>query len=148
MGIILAISGWASLVYSRHLDLLLPHSILSRVAGISFLILGLIIRILAFKQVPCTLRTKKLVTSGVYSRTRNPVYLAYMLIIIAVAFLTMRLLSFAWVLFSILVFYWVAKKEENDLERTFGEEYLAYKQKVPLFLPKFRAYSCDYMRKV
>jgi len=136
MAIALMVSGWASLVYSRHFNLLLPHFLSVKILGIFFFLMGITIRLLAFKEMNNPYKIDRLVTSGVYSKTRNPVYLAYICIIIAVAFLTMRLLSFAWVFGSILVFYWVAKKEEDDLEKIFGEEYVIYKQTVPLFLPK------------
>jgi len=76
--------------------------------------------------------------SGIYSKTRNPVYLAFVLIIAGIALLSRRLLALAWVLVSVAVLYYLAKKEENDLEKTFGDEYLKYKKRVPMFLPRFK----------
>jgi protein-S-isoprenylcysteine O-methyltransferase Ste14 len=135
-GIVLLLLGWFSIEYSRRYNLVLPHSIVFDVLGILFLAAGLLIRILAFKEIPWTHHIEKLVTSGIYSKTRNPVYLAFGCIIIGIAFMSARLLTIGWVLISVLVFYWLAKKEESDLERAFGTEYMKYKSQVPMFLPR------------
>jgi hypothetical protein len=53
------------------------------------------------KELRCTHRIGHLVTSGIYARTRNPVYLAFILLILGVAFLSRRLLAFLWVAVSV-----------------------------------------------
>ncbi len=135
-GIALVLLGWFSLEYSYRYNLVLPHSIVFDIFGVIFLMVGVLIRILAFKEIPWTHHIEKLVTSGIYSKTRNPVYLAFGFIIIGIAVLSARLLTIGWVLISVLVFYWLARKEENDLERTFGTDYMRYKNQVPMFLPR------------
>ncbi len=135
-GILLLLLGWFSLEYSYRYNLILPHFVVFDILGVMFLAVGILIRILAFKEIPWTQHIEKLVTSGIYSKTRNPIYLAFAFIIIGIAFLSARLLTAGWVLISLLVFYWLAKKEEIDLEQVFGTDYLRYKSQTPMFLPR------------
>lgn len=77
----------------------------------------------------------QLVTSGIYRFTRNPMYVALALLYLGAAFLANSL----WVLLlliPVLVFVRIAiiRKEEQYLERRFGDDYLAYKRKVPRWL--------------
>jgi protein-S-isoprenylcysteine O-methyltransferase Ste14 len=108
------------------------------VLGIILLVIGVAIRILAWIQIPNTHRIGNLVTTGIYSRTRNPVYLAFMLIIAGIAFLFPGLLTLIWLVIGIMVLYGLAKLEERDLENVYGNEYLDYKRNVPLFLPRLK----------
>ncbi|MBU0529552.1 isoprenylcysteine carboxylmethyltransferase family protein [bacterium] len=137
IGIILVLLGWLSITYSRQYDLVFPHFVILKILGTLFLVVGVMIRILAFKEIHRTHHIKNLATSGIYSKTRNPVYLAFVFIIIGIALLSARLLTFIWTLVSLIVFFWLAKKEESDLERAFGQDYVRYKQKVPMFWPIF-----------
>ena len=136
MVIVLVLLGWFCISCSYRYDLVLAPSLLFKVLSALLLLIGLIIRILAFKEIRCTHRIEHLVTSGIYSTTRNPVYLALTFIIMAIAFFSRALLSLIWVFISVLVFCWVAKREEIDLEKAFGEEYLRYRKKVPMLLPR------------
>jgi protein-S-isoprenylcysteine O-methyltransferase Ste14 len=137
-GIVLVLVGWFAISYSRQYGLVLAHSPLLDMLSASLLLVGVVVRVMAFKEIRCTYRIKDLVISGIYSKTRNPVYLAFMLIIAGIALLTRELLALAWALVSVAVLYYLAKKEENDLEKAFGDEYLKYKKRVPMFLPRFR----------
>jgi protein-S-isoprenylcysteine O-methyltransferase Ste14 len=114
-----------------------PNTTLT-VIGVILIISGILLRLLAFREIRNTHRIEQLVTSGIYSVTRNPIYLAFSIIILGIAFLSPSILSFIWVLVSILIMLWVAKQEEADLEKAFGDAYLKYKREVPAFLPSFR----------
>jgi protein-S-isoprenylcysteine O-methyltransferase Ste14 len=105
---------------------------------LAFVSLGVFLTVLAFKEIPCTHRIDRLVTSAVYSKTRNPVYLSFIIIVLGVAIFSRRSLTALWIVESVLVFYWVAKREESDLEAKFGEEYITYKRNVPRFIPRLR----------
>jgi protein-S-isoprenylcysteine O-methyltransferase Ste14 len=109
-----------------------------QVLGIILLVIGAAIRTLALIQIPNTHRIGSLVTTGIYSRTRNPTYLAFMFIIAGIAFLFPGLLALTWLVIGVIVLYGLAKLEERDLENVYGGEYLDYKRKVPLFLPRLK----------
>ncbi len=75
--------------------------------------------------------SSNLVTSGIYKFSRNPIYLADLLFLLAFALFLNNLLS----LIFILGFYLYMNKfqiipEERFLEEKFGETYLKYKQKT------------------
>lgn len=76
-----------------------------------------------------------LVTSGVFAYTRNPMYFGGTLLILGVFLaLTYTFILISTVLFLSL-FYITAKSEEKQLEQQYGKKYLAYKRKVPFFIP-------------
>ncbi|NIN92968.1 DUF1295 domain-containing protein [bacterium] len=81
---------------------------------------------------------EKLVTEGLYSYVRHPQYVG--LFLITLGFL-IQWPSFATlIMWPILIFayYKLAMKEEKDIEKQFGEEFLAYKKRVAAFIPKRR----------
>ncbi len=72
-----------------------------------------------------------LVTSGVYRWTRNPMYLGMALTYAGLAFLLNSLPALVLLLVVIaIVQRQVIAREEAYLERAFGNEYLAYKNRV------------------
>ncbi len=77
----------------------------------------------------------ELVTNGVYSRVRHPQYTGFLLITLGllVHWATIPLLIM-WPILVIL-YYRLAKKEERDMEKEFGEKYTAYKKQTSMFLP-------------
>jgi len=36
----------------------------------------------------------------------------------------------------VVTYYWLARREEVMVAREFGDEYLRYRQRVPMFLPR------------
>lgn len=76
-------------------------------------------------------KASRLVTTGVYQFSRNPMYLSLFLLLVGWAIYLGSLsplllpLLFIWVITSQQI-----KPEEQVLEKVFGQEYLSYKQKV------------------
>ena len=118
-------------------DLLVPPSLALEVTGGALLLVWVAMHIVAFKEIPPTYHIKGPLTSGGYAKTRNPIYLGFILMIVGIAVLSRGVLAFIWAFASVFVLYWIARSEESDLERIFGERYLAYKSTVPMFLPRF-----------
>lgn len=77
-----------------------------------------------------------LVTEGVYRYVRHPQYLGIFLV--TSGFLLQWITIPTAIMFPILVlmYYRLAKKEEEEMERLFGDEYIRYKLSVPMFLPR------------
>jgi len=128
--------GLGCLTYGREWRFAFISSSTTEIVGLAIVMVGVILRVLAFKEIPCTHRINKLVTSGIYSKTRNPVYLSFMIIVLGIAIFSRMSLTALWVIVTVLVLYWVAKSEESDLETKFGEQYRAYKRNVPRFIPR------------
>lgn len=76
-------------------------------------------------------RSTALVTDGYYENSRNPMYLAMLLLLVGVAWLLGSVTAFLPVPLTYLVLrFRVIAMEEEMLEEAFGEEYLDYKRKV------------------
>ncbi|MDD3627813.1 MAG: isoprenylcysteine carboxylmethyltransferase family protein, partial [bacterium] len=88
-------------------------------------------------------RTRKgsvdnLVTSGPFSKVRNPLYDGNFLLSLGLSFLS----GIWWFLLVYLLMFWIqyipiVLWEEDLLEKKFGNEYLDYKKDVPRFFPRF-----------
>ncbi len=86
--------------------------------------------------------TEKLVVSGLYRHTRNPMYVAVLGLILAqmLLFGHAALLPYAitvWCAFQVFVVYF----EEKRLRAEFPEEYAAYFDNVPRWIPRLTPWS-------
>ena len=77
----------------------------------------------------------RIVTSGIFQKSRNPIYLSMILLCAGIAFLadSLWLLGLVPLLAAVLQ-KGVIEREEAYLERNFGEDYLRYKAKVRRWL--------------
>ena len=85
--------------------------------------------------VPAYKPTTAIVRKGPYRFTRNPIYLGFSLLQLGVAIWV----NSVWLLVTlvgamVLINYAVIRKEENYLERRFGNEYVDYKRTVRRWL--------------
>jgi protein-S-isoprenylcysteine O-methyltransferase Ste14 len=77
----------------------------------------------------------KLMTTGAYGYVRHPLYSLLIAFNYGVA---LTFLSIDAVLASTLLlplWWYVAKAEEDQLMRLWGQEYVEYRKRVPMFLP-------------
>jgi protein-S-isoprenylcysteine O-methyltransferase Ste14 len=83
---------------------------------------------------------QKLVTTGFYSRIRNPMLFGWIIMLFGVGILlnSVSLVAIFTPFFILLNVVYLKTIEEKEMERKFGEEYLKYKQSVPMFLPRLR----------
>ncbi|MFQ6086479.1 MAG: methyltransferase family protein [Candidatus Bathyarchaeia archaeon] len=79
-----------------------------------------------------------LATDGVYSVVRHPQYLG--IIIGTGAFLIQWPTIITVAMWPILTYAYIrqAKKEEQEMEKKFGEEYRQYKKRVPMLIPRLK----------
>jgi protein-S-isoprenylcysteine O-methyltransferase Ste14 len=74
---------------------------------------------------------KKLLTTGPYLRTRNPIYLSFAWIYLGFAFWTASLWPFLFLIpLVITINRLVIAREEAHLEARFGQDYRDYKARV------------------
>jgi protein-S-isoprenylcysteine O-methyltransferase Ste14 len=133
-GIVLV--GILAFYFSRSKGLLIHEPPALVGLGIALIILGAAVRIWCFNDLRNTWRIDHLVTSGIYGWTRNPIYLSEMVGILGVALVSDAWLGFAWAAASSATLYQLARVEESDLEKAFGDEYRRYRTGVPRFLPR------------
>ncbi len=81
----------------------------------------------------------RLATTGVYSRVRHPQYVGFVLVMFGFLVQWPTLLTLA--MFPVLVFMYarLARTEEREAIREFGDQYRAYVDNVPGFIPRLRA---------
>lgn len=105
-----------------------------RQAGLCLLVPSEILLVIARLQLGSSFslrpEARKLVTNGIYSRIRNPIYLFGGLSLVGIILLLDKL----WYLLAFLVVVPVqilrARREENVLTRAFGETYLEYRDRT------------------
>ncbi|MBD2308273.1 isoprenylcysteine carboxylmethyltransferase family protein [Chroococcidiopsis sp. FACHB-1243] len=75
--------------------------------------------------------TTAIVSDGVFSLSRNPIYASFTLLYIGIALLNSAIWALLLLLpLLVIVQIGVVQREENYLERKFGDEYLHYKARV------------------
>jgi protein-S-isoprenylcysteine O-methyltransferase Ste14 len=84
----------------------------------------------------------RLVTTGLYAYVRNPMFLGGFLFLLGLGVLLGSIsltLIFMPLLMLVYVFY-VKAVEEKEMEKKFGPEYLEYKKRLPMFIPRAEAF--------
>lgn len=140
--LLLVVPFLVGLSFDRHLTAWRPPALFATLAG-GLLLLGAISLFLAsvslFRGRRTTLRTDRtsntLVTDGPFRLSRNPIYTAMILLYLGLA-LTLRLpgalaaLPIGIALLQIIVI----RREERYLTRHFGDQYIAYRNRVRRWL--------------
>ena len=84
-------------------------------------------------------RTKKLITTGLYKYTRNPMLFGTFVFYVGLALLFNSYSALIVPIVFISYMVWHVKKfEEPRLYKDFKEEYIEYKKRTPLLFPKFK----------
>ncbi|MEK7154188.1 MAG: isoprenylcysteine carboxylmethyltransferase family protein [Patescibacteria group bacterium] len=93
----------------------------------------------AWKALYVAQRDRQLAKSGPYARIRHPQYVAF--VIIMFGFLLQWPTLLTVVMFPILVWMYVrlARSEERDAKREFGEVWDAYANQTPAFIPWWKS---------
>lgn len=105
-------------------------------AGLIIMAAGLIFYASTVRLLLKGLKETKLVTTGVYSISQNPLYASLILFIIP----ALSLILNSWLVLSTsfigyILFRIYIRSEYNELEKFFGESYLKYKNETPEFFP-------------
>jgi protein-S-isoprenylcysteine O-methyltransferase Ste14 len=107
-----------------------PNRIIGMAIALPALLLLLTARIQLGRAFSVRAKATNLVTTGLYSRIRNPIYVFSAMLILGIIIWSGRPLFL--LLFAILVPAQIHRshKESAVLEATFGDEYRQYKQKT------------------
>jgi protein-S-isoprenylcysteine O-methyltransferase Ste14 len=83
----------------------------------------------------CTFGTpQRLVTSGIFQYSRNPIYVAFFVPLASLAILSLSAAIAATAIYILAMTQTVIRKEERDLEAAFGAEFTTYMARVPRWL--------------
>lgn len=81
--------------------------------------------------------TQRLLVSGVFKRSRNPMTFGTILAYLGISVIVGSISAVAVVLlFACLLILYIKNIEEKELEMRFGKEYLTYKANTPFLFPR------------
>ena len=81
---------------------------------------------------------QRLVTSGIRSRVRHPIYLGHLCEIIGWCIGTGLIALYVLALFAVLTGAVMIRVEDSELEARFGEAYREYRARVPAVIPRVK----------
>lgn len=88
--------------------------------------------------------TQKLVVCGIYRHVRNPMITGVSCILLGETVALGSVVLLGWfLLFFVANVIYMPLVEETGLERRFGEDYLAYRQNVPRWIPRLRPWCAE-----
>jgi protein-S-isoprenylcysteine O-methyltransferase Ste14 len=141
--IMIILAYWLDKTWGLRLSIPLPVGL---PLGIILLIIGVpivlwtITRFLRTKGTPIPFNPPPtLVANGLYSVVRNPMHLGWTIVLVGLALLmqSFTLLVIFIPLFIAVHIIYFKFVEEKELEKKFGQAYLDYKKRVPMFIPRF-----------
>ncbi|MEC5182164.1 methyltransferase family protein [Arthrobacter sp. CG_A4] len=136
LGLLTHSSGhlWQDLMGWRGDPHLNPLHLLSNV----LIAAGFILLYQAWKVLYAAQKERRLAVSGVYARLRHPQYLGFLTIMFGFLLQWPTLLTLIMFPILVVVYYRLAKHEEQNMTAEFGATYLDYSGRVPAFIPKRR----------
>jgi protein-S-isoprenylcysteine O-methyltransferase Ste14 len=102
------------------------------IVGTWITLAGVILVILGCRKI---YKTEGLVTDGIYNYVRHPQYTGFLLIIFGWILHWPTLLGLIFLPILFIAFYWLARREEYQLEQIFGNDYKEYKKTAQGFIP-------------
>jgi protein-S-isoprenylcysteine O-methyltransferase Ste14 len=123
--------GWPSPVATSHPSLwVFWLAALSCAVGLLVMLMALISFGTSFRVGIDTDRPGKLVTSGIFALTRNPIYVAFGFILLGELLLFPNWLLFLYLIAGIVLFHRQVLREEEYLSTHYAEEYRSYRERV------------------
>ncbi|MFH7325791.1 methyltransferase family protein [Desulfurivibrio sp. C05AmB] len=112
--------------------------LVAMVLGYTIVFIGATLVADGWRKIYHARRAGKLMTEGVYARVRHPQYTGLFLIVFGegVVHWPTVVSGFAF-LVIISAYTLLARKEEQQMLDKFGDEYRAYQQRTPMFIPRF-----------
>jgi len=125
--------------YSTFLMDIIPDYLRMVVAGL-VLIAGWYMARGGMKAVFGTERDKPaVIDTGVFRIVRHPIYLGAILFYLGASLITMSIASALFILVIIGFYIFIGRYEERILTEEFGQDYLEYKKKTGMLIPRLRS---------
>ena len=135
------------LIFTNHLlkpvfkIIFIPNKILV-ILAIFLLCIGIPLYITTLKQLKAAYKKQELITNGVFSICRNPLFAIVIFLLLPGIILFFN----SWILLTIPCFMYIMftifiKREEYLMENEFGQEYIKYKNNISAIFPKVWKYK-------
>ena len=148
--VLFAILGLAIYLYNIHVMNKEIHSIYFEIVCLTVGLLGQLIRAITIGYTPKGTSgrnthkqiAEELNTKGMYSIMRNPLYLgnffmwSAIILFIDVYWFSILYIMCFWMYYERIIF-----AEENFLRKKYGESYLKWTMKTPIFIPRLRSWQ-------
>jgi len=109
---------------------------ISMILGYGLLFLGIGLFFQGWRQVYKARQENKLVTGGLYALSRHPQYTGLFIALFGEGVVHWpTLFSIGLLPVIVFIYYRLSLGEEKNVIEEFGDEYLAYQKKVPMFIP-------------
>jgi protein-S-isoprenylcysteine O-methyltransferase Ste14 len=83
---------------------------------------------------------KKILNTGIYSTVRHPQYFGWILAHIGISILLSVWYSMLFTPVLVALVYLISKKEEDELVKEFGKDYVDYRKEVPMLIPRWKSF--------
>lgn len=117
------------------------------IASNVFIIGGLVLLSNAWNVLYQATRKNVLAITGAYSYIRHPQYAGFILIIIGFLLQWPTLITLIMAPILIVRYITLAKKEEFDMRKKFGRDYVDYRKRTPGFFPSLKLLTIQNYRK-
>lgn len=118
--------SWFAMCPIDPLHLVLPQPV--RILGFGIQVAGVVLAVVAVVQLRGLENIKRLVTTGVYSKLRHPMYVGFISWIIGWSLYHDAVASFVAGLAGVANILFWQRLEDEKLEEVFGREYLDYRR--------------------
>ena len=145
-----AVFGMALFIYSTQLSETYEHNILFEIFCLSVGLLGQLIRGITLGYTPRGTSgrnthgqvAEELNTKGMYSVMRNPLYLGNFFMWLAIVlFVNIHWFSMFYIMCFWMYYERIIFAEENFLRKKYGEPYLNWALKTPIFFPRMSGWE-------
>lgn len=132
------------LVKGKVADTLLFDSVFTETVDILLAIAGLLLLVLGFVYLGRSLslglpeESTELKTRGVFRITRNPLYLGVFLACVGSCLYSIHIVNILFCATAVVIHHRIILKEEEFLEKRFGQQWSDYKNIVPRYLWRFK----------
>ena len=137
LGVDLPLTSFSGHLWATLLGFGVVGAVIEMLLGYGFLFSGIYLLIRGWRQVYYASREGRLATTGLYGVVRHPQYTGIFLALFGQLIHWPTIPTLA--LFPLIVWVYVrlARKEEASMIEQFGDEYRAYRQRVPMFFPRW-----------
>ena len=125
-------------LWSTLLDVGPTGMMISMLLGYALAFVGLGVLVQGWRELYRAHRGKRLATDGLYAFVRHPQYTGLLLGLFGEGVVHWpTIFSVALLPLIALAYGWLARNEEKRMLDHFGEEFRAYRQRVPMFIPRW-----------
>ena len=111
---------------------------IAMILGYALLFIGFGIFMEGWRELHRAQKENRLVTDGLYALVRHPQYTGLFIALFGEGIVHWPTI-FSVALFPVIVlaYYLLARSEERKVEEEYGDEYRGYRQRVPMFIPRW-----------